>query len=74
MGIMRKALAAGYSYDAEEKPDSDPKQDPDLDALRDRDDFKKLIADLEQKSPSKPQLASPPREIKQVRPGRRAAL
>jgi hypothetical protein len=31
------------------------KQDKDLDALRDRDDFKKLLAELEAKSKEKPQ-------------------
>jgi len=46
MGWMRKAVVAGYDYSADLKPDRDPTQDHDLDALRDRDDFKKLVAEL----------------------------
>jgi serine/threonine protein kinase/tetratricopeptide (TPR) repeat protein len=43
MDWLRKAVAAGY------KNSSHMKQDEDLDALRGREDFKKLIADLEAK-------------------------
>jgi eukaryotic-like serine/threonine-protein kinase len=44
MDWLRRAVAAGY------KNSSHMKQDKDLDVLRDRDEFKKLIADLEAKS------------------------
>jgi hypothetical protein len=37
------------------------KKDTDLDFLRDRDDFKKLLVDLEAKSPREP--APPPRPV-----------
>jgi hypothetical protein len=40
------------------------KKDTDLDALREREDFKKLIAELEAKSEKQPQTAPPPREKK----------
>jgi hypothetical protein len=39
-------------------------KDTDLDPLRGREDFKKLIADLEKKSPPKSQLPPPPRAAK----------
>jgi hypothetical protein len=41
MERLRKAVAAGYRNAAHMK------KDPDLEVLRDRDDFKKLIAELE---------------------------
>jgi eukaryotic-like serine/threonine-protein kinase len=41
--ILRRAAAAGYKDVAQMKKDTD------LDALRDREDFKKLVADLEAK-------------------------
>jgi len=44
MAWLRKAVTAGYK-DAEHM-----KQDKDLDALREREDFKKLFAELEAKS------------------------
>jgi serine/threonine protein kinase len=47
MEMLAKAVKVGY------KNYSHAKQDPDLDPLRDRDDFKKLLADLEAKYPPK---------------------
>jgi eukaryotic-like serine/threonine-protein kinase len=47
MAWLRKAVAAGYTNAAHIRKDAD------LDFLRDRDDFKKLLADLEAKSPPK---------------------
>ena len=44
MGWLSKAVAAGY------KDAAHMKEDKDLDALRDRVDFKKLLADVEKKS------------------------
>jgi serine/threonine protein kinase/tetratricopeptide (TPR) repeat protein len=44
MAWLTKAVAAGYTDAAHMK------QDKDLDALRDRDDFKKLLAELEAKA------------------------
>ncbi len=41
MTWLKKAVAAGY-HDA-----SNMSKDHDLDALRDRDDFKKLLGDLQ---------------------------
>jgi serine/threonine protein kinase/Flp pilus assembly protein TadD len=45
MAWLHKAVAAGF------KNARHMKQDKDLDALRDREDFKKLVADLESKRP-----------------------
>jgi hypothetical protein len=45
MRWLTKAVAAGY------KDAAHMRQDIDLDILRDRDDFRKLLADLEKKSP-----------------------
>jgi hypothetical protein len=47
MGLIKRAVAMGYRHPAAMRADHD------LDALRDRDDFRKLLADLEtgQKSP-----------------------
>jgi eukaryotic-like serine/threonine-protein kinase len=58
MELLNKAVKAGY------KDGAHMAKDTDLDPLRGRDDFKKLIADLESKSSPKPQLAPPPREFK----------
>lgn len=44
MDWLKQAVAAGF------KDVAHMKQDTDLDALRDRDDFKKLIAELEAKA------------------------
>ncbi|MCP6725796.1 hypothetical protein NL526_27450, partial [Klebsiella pneumoniae] len=44
---LQKAVAAGWA-DADHM-----KMDTDLDSLRDRKDFKKLLADLEAKNPAK---------------------
>jgi hypothetical protein len=41
MDLLRRAVAMGYRHPAVMRADND------LDALRDRDDFRKLIADLE---------------------------
>jgi hypothetical protein len=41
VAALRRAVAAGY------KDAAHIKQDKDLDSVRGRDDFKKLIADLE---------------------------
>ena len=40
MELLQKAVKAGFKYPAHMK------QDKDLDALRDREDFKKLVAEL----------------------------
>jgi hypothetical protein len=45
MDRLRKAIAAGY------KDVAHMKKDRDLDALREREDFKALVAELEAKSP-----------------------
>jgi serine/threonine protein kinase/tetratricopeptide (TPR) repeat protein len=45
VGLLRQAVARGYK-DAEHM-----KKDDDLETLRQRDDFKKLLAELEKKSP-----------------------
>jgi tetratricopeptide (TPR) repeat protein len=50
-----KAVAAGYKDAAHMKKDSD------LDPLRGRDDFRKLLADLEAKFPPKREVQPPPR-------------
>jgi tetratricopeptide (TPR) repeat protein len=47
MELLHKAVHAGF------KDAAHIKQDSDLDALRDRDDFKKLLAGLEAKAPQK---------------------
>lgn len=47
MELLHKAVKAGFNDAAHMKKDSD------LDALRDRDDFKKLLAELEKKVPLK---------------------
>jgi serine/threonine-protein kinase len=57
VGLLRQAIAKGY------KDTAHIKEDADLDALRRRDDFKKLVADLEAatkpKDKEKPQHAEP---------------
>jgi hypothetical protein len=45
--LLRKAVAKGY------KDAAQMKKNPDLDALRQRDDFKKFLADLEAAAKSK---------------------
>ena len=55
MDSLRKAVSAGYKNAAHMKKDTD------LDSLRDRDDFKKLMADLEAKAPKALEVAPPPR-------------
>ena len=47
MATLRRAVAAGYSDVAHMRTDTD------LDALRQRDDFQKLIKDLEAKPDTK---------------------
>ncbi len=56
MEWLRKAVAAGY-HDVENM-----RRDPDLDALRERDDFKSLLAELEMKSPMSPNNPQPPKQ------------
>jgi hypothetical protein len=58
--LIRQAAEAGYS-DLE-----NIKKDPDLNALRERPDFKKLVADLEKKAPAKvsPAPMPPPLVVK----------
>jgi eukaryotic-like serine/threonine-protein kinase len=55
---LTKSVAAGY------KDAAHMKKDTDLDFLRDRDDFKALLAELEAKSPPKTDTAVPPQEKK----------
>jgi hypothetical protein len=47
MELLHKAVKAGYRNAVHMKKDTD------LDLLRGRDDFKKLLAELEAKSPPK---------------------
>jgi tetratricopeptide (TPR) repeat protein len=58
MQWLHKAVQAGYKNVAYFKEDTD------LDALRDRDDFKKLLADLEAKFPPMKETLPPPRADK----------
>jgi eukaryotic-like serine/threonine-protein kinase len=58
MQWLHQAVKAGY------KDLAHLKKDTDLDALREREDFKQLIAELEAKSEQQPQTAPPPREKK----------
>jgi hypothetical protein len=58
MAWLQKAVAAGYVDSAHMKTDAD------LDSLRGRADFQKLLADLEAKSEPKKELAPPPRPVK----------
>jgi serine/threonine protein kinase len=58
MPWLHQAVTAGY------KDVAHLKKDTDLDALRERGDFKKLIAELEAKSEKQPLTAPPPREKK----------
>ena len=57
MAWLHKAVQAGYQDAAHMKKDTD------LDPLRERADFKKLLAEMEAKSPPKQQPAPPPREV-----------
>jgi hypothetical protein len=50
MAWLKQAVAAGY------KDAAQMRQDKDLDPLRERDDFKKLLVELEQKAPSNEKL------------------
>ena len=61
MQWLTLACAAGYRDAAHMK------RDPDLDPLRKRDDFKKLIADLEAKFPPPLEPAPPPRVFRSGR-------
>jgi tetratricopeptide (TPR) repeat protein len=58
VGFLRQSVNAGW------KDAAHMKQDTDLDPLRDRDDFKKLLADLEAKFPPKKETLPPPRADK----------
>jgi hypothetical protein len=51
--LLQKAVKAGY------KDTAHMKKDPDLDPLRDREDFKKLLAELEAKSQKPPEKKQP---------------
>jgi hypothetical protein len=53
MDWLKRAVAAGYNDAAHMKKDKD------LDALRDREDFKKLLAELEGKAPPTSDAAKP---------------
>ena len=54
MNWLRQAVAAGYKNVAHMKKDTD------LDPLREREDFKKLLAELEKKFPPKKESVPPP--------------
>lgn len=56
--MLQKAVKAGY------KDAAHMKKDTDLDPLRDRDDFKQLLADLEKKFPPKREVLPQPRREK----------
>ena len=56
MDWLTKAVKAGW------KEAAHMKADPDLDPLRGRDDFKKLLADLEAKFPPKREVLPAPRK------------
>ena len=56
--LLQQAVKAGY------KDAAHMKEDTDLDSLRGREDFKKLIADLAAKDSPRPEAAPPPRERK----------
>ncbi len=49
MDLLQKAVKAGYNDAAHMAKDTD------LDPIRGRDDFKKLIEELAKKSPAKPE-------------------
>ena len=55
MQWLQKVVQAGY------KDAAHIKKDTDLDPLRDREDYKKLVADLEAKVPPKREGVPPPR-------------
>jgi hypothetical protein len=55
MEALRQAIEGGYADTARLKRDTD------LDPLRDRDDFKQLVAELEAEFPPKPEVLPPPR-------------
>ena len=56
MVCLQKAVQAGWKDAARVKKDTD------LDPLREREDFKKLIAELEKKFPP-PEVAPPPKAV-----------
>lgn len=58
MEVLQKAVRAGY------KDTAHMKEDKDLDSLRERDDFKKLVAELEKKFPPKREELPAPRADK----------
>jgi tetratricopeptide (TPR) repeat protein len=58
MDLLAQAVTAGYKDAAHMKTDTD------LDPLRDREDFKKLVVDLEAKFPPKKETLPPPRADK----------
>jgi tetratricopeptide (TPR) repeat protein len=58
MALLQQAVKAGW------KEAAYMKKDPDMDPLREREDFKKLLAELEQNFPPPKEAAPPPREKK----------
>ena len=58
MELLAKAVQAGYQDAAHMKKDTD------LDPLREREDFKKLLAELEAKFPTPKERAPEAREAK----------
>ena len=56
MGLLKKAVIVGFEDTVFGKEYM--KNDTDLDPLRNREDFKELIQDLEKKSPAKPEPKS----------------
>jgi hypothetical protein len=66
IAMLRRAIADGY------KDASQMRKEPALDALRDRDDFTKLLADLE-KAPAPPKQSPPAEETLQKRPASETA-
>ena len=58
MELLQKAVKAGY------KDAAHMAKDPDLDFLRDREDFKKLLAEMEAKPEPVKEKPMPPMEKK----------
>ena len=59
---MQKAVLAGYGASRDDREHMD--QDPDIDGVRDRPDFKALLAKLDEKQPL--QTPSPAQELSQI--------
>jgi hypothetical protein len=58
MELLRKAVKSGWRDHAHMRTDTD------LEPLRDRSDFQKLLAELEAKFPPSREVAPPPRQKK----------